>query len=160
MDVLALSKNQKFILARQPHTFRSASWLLGYVFGCARWRVTLPIATSVVVSSGVHLAAVFQVHGCFFEGLLVLQCNMKTLVCLPTDRASSHLSEESKQMIQNQGNVDCFELCEISLSIKIQCLSCFECQEEGIVCCICGACLVHQELLDGLSRKIRRTDHP
>ena len=44
--------------------------------------------------------------------------------------------EESKKIIHNMGNVEYFELCEVSA--KTQCSSCAACWPDGVVCCPCG----------------------
>ena len=67
-------------------------------------------------------------------------------------------SEESKQMIHNMGNVECFERCEISL--KVQCRCCLKYWTEGIVHCTCGTCLVSTEFTKIESGMIQRIDNP
>ena len=49
-------------------------------------------------------------------------------------------SEESEKIIHNQGNVEYFELCEVSA--KTQCSSCAEYWRDGVVFCTCGQCLI------------------
>ena len=53
-----------------------------------------------------------------------------------SERASYPFSEESKQMIHNLGNVDCFELSEISP--QSQCPCCLKYGTGWIECCTCG----------------------
>ena len=50
---------------------------------------------------------------------------------LQRNRTCNPSGEESKRMIHNMGNVECFELCEIST--KIQCSYCSKYWTEGIV---------------------------
>ena len=49
------------------------------------------------------------------------------------------LSEESKKIIHNMGNVEYFELCEVSA--KTHSSSCVKCRPDGVMCCTCGQCL-------------------
>ena len=49
------------------------------------------------------------------------------------------VSEESEKIIHNLGNVEYFQLCEVSA--KTQCSSCAKCWAGGVVCCTCGNCL-------------------
>ena len=50
---------------------------------------------------------------------------------LQNNRPFHPLSKESKQMIPTMGNVECFELCVISL--KARCIYCLKCWTEGLV---------------------------
>ena len=71
--------------------------------------------------------------------------------------AYNPLSEKSKKMIRDMGNVELFELCETIP--KVQCSKCLLCWNQGIVYCICGHLLresessrhLHQWRLDALS---------
>ena len=67
---------------------------------------------------------------------------------LIADLQSNHpynpFSEESKQMIHHEENVECFELCEVSA--KIQCPCCLKYWTEGIVYCTCGRCFVFHRI--------------
>ena len=58
------------------------------------------------------------------------------------------VSKDSKEMICELGNVELFELCEIT-SPKVQCSQCLLHWNQGIVYCTCGECLINSE-----SRKI------
>ena len=60
-------------------------------------------------------------------------------------------SEESKKMIHNMGNVEGFELREISS--RIQCSYCLKHWTEGIVYCICGTCFIHREFKRRLTKE-------
>ena len=53
------------------------------------------------------------------------------------------VSDESKAMIREMGNVEFFELCETTQ--KVQCSECFRCWNQGIVYCTCGHLLVESE---------------
>ena len=53
---------------------------------------------------------------------------------------NNSFSEESKKIIHNLGNVECFRMCEISS--KTQCSNCSKFWAEGIVYCTCGTCLI------------------
>ena len=53
-------------------------------------------------------------------------------------------------MIHTMGNIDCFELREISS--KAHCLHCLKYRTEGIVYCTCGKCVIPSEY----SRKFDR----
>ena len=63
----------------------------------------------------------------------------------------NRISEESKQMINTLGNVECFELCDISP--KIQCLCCLKHWTEEIVYCTSGTCLVPTKFTRKKKRK-------
>ena len=52
-------------------------------------------------------------------------------------------SENSKEMTRELGNVELFELCETIP--KVQCSQYLLHWNQGIVCCICGQCLIHSE---------------
>ena len=52
-------------------------------------------------------------------------------------------SNNSKAMIRELGNVELFQLCETIP--KVQCSQCLLYWNQGIVCCICGQCLIHSE---------------
>ena len=58
---------------------------------------------------------------------------------LQQNQAHNPTSEQSKDMIQSMGNVEYFEMCEVSP--KIQCPLCLTYCTKGIVCCRCGFCL-------------------
>ena len=53
------------------------------------------------------------------------------------------ISENSKEMIRELGNVESFDLCETTP--KVQCSQCLLCWNQGIVYCTCGHCLTHSE---------------
>ena len=65
------------------------------------------------------------------------------IVDLQSYRTYNPCSEESKQMFHNMGNVECFELCEISSTIR--CSHCLRYWTGGIVLCTCGTCLMLKE---------------
>ena len=67
------------------------------------------------------------------------------------NRTYNPFSEKSKQMIHNVGNVECFELCEISSNI--QCSSCRKYWAEGIVYCTCGTSLIPTDLTGRLTEE-------
>ena len=58
---------------------------------------------------------------------------------LQQNKAYNPFSAKSKQMIQDVGNVELFELFETDS--KTQCKACLSCCSEGIVCCTCGPLL-------------------
>ena len=58
---------------------------------------------------------------------------------LQQKRAFNPFSEQSKEMIYSMGNMEHFEICEISPNI--QCPNCMTYWPKGIVYCTCGACL-------------------
>ena len=53
--------------------------------------------------------------------------------------AFNPFSEKSKKIIYSMGNMEHFEICEITSNI--QCLNCMTYWPEGIVYCTCGTCL-------------------
>ena len=53
------------------------------------------------------------------------------------------LSDESKAMIREMGNVELFELCETFL--KVQCSQCLLNWNQGVIYCTCGHLLVESE---------------
>ena len=81
------------------------------------------------------------------------------IAVLQSNRPFDPFNEESKQMIQTKGKVECFELCEISPNM--QCPDCLKYWTEGIVYCPCGTCSVplriHTKIESG---NIRRNDDP
>ena len=76
---------------------------------------------------------------------------------LQQNNAYNPLSEESKKMIRDMGNVELFELCETIP--EVQCSECLLYWNQGIVYCTCGHLLkenessqhFHQWRLDALS---------
>ena len=53
------------------------------------------------------------------------------------------LSDDSKAMIRDMGNVELFELCESSP--RVQCSECLLSWNQGVICCTCGHVLVDSE---------------
>ena len=58
-------------------------------------------------------------------------------------------SEESKKIFHNLGNVECFELCEMSS----KCSNCSLYWAQCIVCCTCGTCLIPTEYTRRLTKE-------
>ena len=69
---------------------------------------------------------------------------------LPSNRPYNPFSEESKQMVHTLGNVECFELWEISPGLQYP--YCRKYWTESIVYCACGACLIPSESTRKLNR--------
>ena len=63
---------------------------------------------------------------------------------LQQNNAYNPLSEESKVMIREMGNVELFELCETCP--KVQCSECLLYWNQGVIYCTCGHLLVQSEL--------------
>ena len=66
---------------------------------------------------------------------------------LKQNRAFNRFSEQSKEMIYSMGNMEYFEIVEITPNI--QCSNCMTYWPKGIVYCTCGTCL-------RLSDKVRK----
>ena len=62
---------------------------------------------------------------------------------LQQSNAYNPLSEKSKKMIRDMGNVELFELCETTPNV--QCSECLLCWNQGIVYCTRGHLLVESE---------------
>ena len=62
------------------------------------------------------------------------------------------ISEESKHIIHNLGNVETFELCEVSA--QTQCPSCAQYWPEAVLYCICGQCLLSSEKQKRMTKEV------
>ena len=62
---------------------------------------------------------------------------------LQQNNAYNPLSDNSKVMIREMGNVELFELCETIP--KVQCSQCLLCWNQGVICCTCGHLLKESE---------------
>ena len=58
---------------------------------------------------------------------------------LEQNHAFSPISEQSKALVYSMGNMEYFEICEITP--KVQCRNCVTYWTKGIVYCTCGTCL-------------------
>ena len=69
---------------------------------------------------------------------------------LQQSNAYNPLSEKSKKMIKDMGNVELLELCETIP--KVQCKECLLCWNRGIVFCTCGHLLKENQSSRGIFR--------
>ena len=70
---------------------------------------------------------------------------------LQQDQLYNPISEKTKEMIHDMGNVEYFETC--GMSSKVQCNRCLKYWTIGIVHCTCGTCIIPTERTRRLIRE-------
>ena len=107
---------------------------------------------------GIHNAAVKQEDDARRQLISRMVCQIKNhpnknalIADLQQDQLYNPISEKTKEMIHDMGNVEYFETC--GMSSKVQCNRCLKYWTIGIVYCTCGTCIIPTERTRRLIRE-------